>query len=276
MAPSPVGSVAARHARGSTGGHRRRRFAPLDGLRGIAVLAVFCFHAGVKQVPGGLLGVDLFFVISGFLITGLLVGEHQRSGRISFAGFWGRRARRLLPAMLVMLAVTVAVWRFTASASVLLGLQQDAISALAVRRQLALRVRRAGLLRPPGRALAAAAHVVARGRGAVLPGVAGGRLGRDARAHRRRRAAAAAHRLPRGHRRLHADDGVDDPRRPRPVAASTTAPTPARWRCSSARCSRSTCRSTRRRRPGCCTAPARAARRGGHGRHGLVLPARLR
>jgi peptidoglycan/LPS O-acetylase OafA/YrhL len=115
------------------GGHRQRpagRFAPLDGLRGIAVLAVFCYHAGVAHVPGGLLGVDLFFVISGYLITGLLVAERQRTGRLSFANFWGRRARRLLPAMVVMLTVTVLVWRFTATASVLLGLQQDAISTL--------------------------------------------------------------------------------------------------------------------------------------------------
>jgi peptidoglycan/LPS O-acetylase OafA/YrhL len=94
------------------------------------VAAVFCYHAGIAQVPGGLLGVDLFFVISGYLITGLLVGEHERTGRLAFGGFWGRRARRLLPAMLIMLAVTVLVWRFTATASVLLGLQRDAISTL--------------------------------------------------------------------------------------------------------------------------------------------------
>jgi peptidoglycan/LPS O-acetylase OafA/YrhL len=115
------------------GGHRQRRsgrFGPLDGLRGIAVAAVFCYHAGISQVPGGLLGVDLFFVVSGYLITGLLVGEHDRTGGLSFANFWGRRARRLLPAMLIMLAVVVLVWRFTATASVLLGLQRDAVSTL--------------------------------------------------------------------------------------------------------------------------------------------------
>jgi peptidoglycan/LPS O-acetylase OafA/YrhL len=91
---------------------------------------VFCYHAGVAAVPGGLLGVDLFFVISGYLITGLLVGERERTGRLSFANFWGRRARRLLPAMFAMLAVTVLVWRFTGTASVLLGLQRDAVSTL--------------------------------------------------------------------------------------------------------------------------------------------------
>ena len=91
---------------------------------------MFCYHAGMAQVPGGLLGVDLFFVVSGYLITGLLVGEHDRTGGLSFANFWGRRARRLLPAMLIMLAVVVLVWRFTATASVLLGLQRDAISTL--------------------------------------------------------------------------------------------------------------------------------------------------
>ena len=56
------------------------------------------YHAGVHWVPGGFLGVDLFFVISGYLITSLLIAEVERTGGISFAGFFRRRARRLLPA----------------------------------------------------------------------------------------------------------------------------------------------------------------------------------
>jgi peptidoglycan/LPS O-acetylase OafA/YrhL len=68
-----------------------------DGLRAVAAVAVLGFHTGVLR--GGYLGVDVFFVISGFLITSLLIGEHDRNGRISFQGFWARRALRLLPAL---------------------------------------------------------------------------------------------------------------------------------------------------------------------------------
>lgn len=76
----------------------------LDGLRGIAILLVVCFHYfGVP--PGGLVGVDLFFVLSGFLITTLLVEERAVRGRISLRGFYERRVRRLLPALTAMLAV---------------------------------------------------------------------------------------------------------------------------------------------------------------------------
>ncbi|TQL67667.1 peptidoglycan/LPS O-acetylase OafA/YrhL [Nocardioides albertanoniae] len=80
----------------------------LDGLRGVAIGGVLLFHAGV--LPGGFLGVDLFFVLSGFLITGLLLREAE-SGRVSLVGFWGRRLRRLFPAIAVTLVVvTVGVW----------------------------------------------------------------------------------------------------------------------------------------------------------------------
>ncbi len=80
----------------------------LDGLRGLAVSAVVFFHGGVAALSGGFLGVDTFFVLSGFLITSLLLAEYDRHGRIRLVAFWGRRARRLLPALLVMLA-TVAI-----------------------------------------------------------------------------------------------------------------------------------------------------------------------
>lgn len=78
----------------------------LDGWRGVAVAAVVAFHAGL--LPGGWLGVDLFFVLSGFLITRLVVVEHHRSGGLSMRGFWSRRARRLLPALVVFLAGVAA------------------------------------------------------------------------------------------------------------------------------------------------------------------------
>jgi peptidoglycan/LPS O-acetylase OafA/YrhL len=75
----------------------------LDGLRAVAVLSVLAYHAGLPWLPGGFLGVDLFFVISGFLITTLLLHERQRSGRISLGRFYVRRARRLLPVLFTML-----------------------------------------------------------------------------------------------------------------------------------------------------------------------------
>ncbi len=79
----------------------------LDGLRGLAVIGVLLFHAG--YLTGGFLGVDLFFALSGFLITRLLVREADRTSTIDLVGFWGRRFRRLLPAVLVLL-VAVMLW----------------------------------------------------------------------------------------------------------------------------------------------------------------------
>ncbi len=90
---------------------RVSRLPALDGLRALAVLAVVAFHSGASWAPGGLLGVDVFFVLSGYLITGLLLAEHASIGRISLAAFWGRRARRLLPALLLLVAAVLAVWR---------------------------------------------------------------------------------------------------------------------------------------------------------------------
>jgi peptidoglycan/LPS O-acetylase OafA/YrhL len=80
------------------------RIAGLDGLRAVAVAAVLVYHLGLGWLPGGFLGVDLFFVISGFLITTLLLAELERTGRIGFGAFYRRRARRLLPALLLTLA----------------------------------------------------------------------------------------------------------------------------------------------------------------------------
>jgi len=80
--------------------HYRRE---IDGLRAVAVLAVVAYHAGLPGVPGGYVGVDIFFVISGYLITAILLRQLD-SGRFSLAGFWLRRARRILPALLALLA----------------------------------------------------------------------------------------------------------------------------------------------------------------------------
>ena len=76
----------------------------LDGLRALAVVAVMVYHANHTWLSGGFLGVEVFFVISGYLITLLLIAEHERHGRIDLGQFWLRRARRLLPALFVMLA----------------------------------------------------------------------------------------------------------------------------------------------------------------------------
>lgn len=90
----------------------RNHVAALDGLRGVAVAAVVAYHLRPDWVPGGFLGVDLFFVLSGYLITSLLLDEHRRNGRIDLLGFAGRRLRRLLPAV-VLVVVAVAVYLAT-------------------------------------------------------------------------------------------------------------------------------------------------------------------
>ena len=80
----------------------------IEGLRGLAILLVILFHAGLAGVTGGFVGVDVFFVISGFLITGLLLREQKREGRLGLTRFYARRVRRLLPAAAVVLIVTMA------------------------------------------------------------------------------------------------------------------------------------------------------------------------
>ena len=80
--------------------------AGLDGIRGLAALAVVLFHAGVSWLPAGFLGVDVFFVVSGFLITALLVSERERDSNTDLTQFWLRRARRLLPVLALVLIVT--------------------------------------------------------------------------------------------------------------------------------------------------------------------------
>jgi len=81
----------------------------LDGIRAIAVVAVMVYHANSDWLPGGYLGVEVFFVISGYLITLLLIAEHERTGTIDLKNFWIRRFRRLLPALFVMMLL-LSVW----------------------------------------------------------------------------------------------------------------------------------------------------------------------
>ena len=87
--------------------------ADIQGLRALAVLSVVAAHAGVAGLAGGFIGVDLFFVLSGFLISGLLVREFEKRSRISLLDFWSRRARRLLPASaLVLVTTAIAAYVF--------------------------------------------------------------------------------------------------------------------------------------------------------------------
>jgi peptidoglycan/LPS O-acetylase OafA/YrhL len=92
----------------ASGAPDQGRYLPaLDGLRALAITGVIAFHLGYGWASGGYLGVDLFFVLSGFLITTLLLEEWLQSGVVKLARFWGRRARRLLPALLLMVALVV-------------------------------------------------------------------------------------------------------------------------------------------------------------------------
>ncbi len=109
---------------------RWRHEPALDGLRGLAVLAVVLYHAGVGWLPGGLLGVDAFFVLSGFLITGLLLNEWHQRAAISLGGFWARRARRLLPALVLLLLLVGVQLAVTGDPSGRASFPKDAISVL--------------------------------------------------------------------------------------------------------------------------------------------------
>jgi peptidoglycan/LPS O-acetylase OafA/YrhL len=111
--------------------HQRLAYLPaLDGVRAFAVIAVMMYHGGLSITTGGFMGVDTFFVLSGFLITSLLIGEWRESLTIRLGAFWARRARRLLPALLLMLLFVA----FFASVIVPRGtypdLRLDALSTL--------------------------------------------------------------------------------------------------------------------------------------------------
>ncbi len=97
----------------------------LDGLRALSVIAVILYHAGFPWIHGGWVGVEVFFVVSGFLITSLLLDERERSGGTDLRVFWLRRARRLLPALAVMLAAVAAVTLAIGSAGQRAGLRRD-------------------------------------------------------------------------------------------------------------------------------------------------------
>lgn len=109
-------------------GDEARHLPALDGLRGLAVLGVLAFHGG--YLTGGYLGVDLFFVLSGFLITGLLLREHARRGTNDLGEFWRRRGRRLLPALFGLLVGVALYARFVAAPFEWPGIRGDTVWTL--------------------------------------------------------------------------------------------------------------------------------------------------
>ena len=101
----------------------------LDGLRALAIVAVLLFHYWPGALPGGFLGVDVFFVVSGFLITTLLLREVHDRGRVDLPTFWRRRARRLLPALALVVVTSVAVARLVGG-DLLVGIGRQTLGAL--------------------------------------------------------------------------------------------------------------------------------------------------
>ena len=102
----------------------------LDGIRGVAIVVIMGYHGGVFLTSGGFYSLDTFFALSGFLITSLLISEWQRSATIRLGRFWARRARRLLPALLVMLLGVALFAAFLVPAGTYPTLRGDAFSAL--------------------------------------------------------------------------------------------------------------------------------------------------
>ncbi len=104
--------------------------AGLDGIRALAIVAVLLYHGGVVWAAGGFLGVEAFFVLSGFLITSLLIAEWRRSGTVALRAFWARRARRLLPALFCLVGVVGLYEALASTDSLVPGLKGDGIATL--------------------------------------------------------------------------------------------------------------------------------------------------
>jgi len=120
----------AAHEAKRTSATGRQRVVALDGLRAFALLIIIGYHFGVSRFQGGFFSLDIFYVLSGYLITGLLLGEWARAARIRLGAFWARRARRLLPALCVVLVVVTLVVRLTYPAGLYPDLRMADLSAL--------------------------------------------------------------------------------------------------------------------------------------------------
>ena len=114
----------------------------LDGVRAVAVLAVLAFHAEVPGFSGGYLGVSVFFTLSGFLITTLLVSEAESTGRVSAGAFYARRARRLLPASVLCVALIVVLAAVTDLFAGVADLRAHVVGLVVAGRELGVPVRR--------------------------------------------------------------------------------------------------------------------------------------
>jgi len=133
--PAPSPDPADRHFRADALSSRpsatgSTRILGLDGLRAVAVALVLGFHFGVGWLGGGFVGVDAFYVLSGYLITGLLLSEFERRDRIGLAAFWLRRARRLLPALLLVLVAVALLVRFAEPTGAYPGTRSGALATL--------------------------------------------------------------------------------------------------------------------------------------------------
>ncbi len=106
----------------------KERITALDGLRGVALLIIMGYHFGVGWLQGGFFSLDIFYVLSGYLITGLLVSEYRKRGRIKLSAFWLRRARRLLPALVIVLVAVSLLVRFVAAPGLYPDFRMSALS----------------------------------------------------------------------------------------------------------------------------------------------------
>jgi peptidoglycan/LPS O-acetylase OafA/YrhL len=121
---NPTGRAARPSATG------KERIASLDGIRAVALLLIMGYHFGVGWLQGGFFSLDIFYVLSGYLITGLLTSEYRKRGGIKLSAFWLRRARRLLPALLIVLVAVTLMIRFAEPAGLYPDFRMSALSAL--------------------------------------------------------------------------------------------------------------------------------------------------
>ena len=155
-------------------GSRGETFRPdLEGLRGLAILLVLAFHASVPGITGGYIGVDVFFVLSGFLITGLLLRERERTGRIDLPAFYARRARRILPAAAVVIVATLPFAWVVMAPLDLPRVAGDAMAAALSAANMRFAATSMDYFAAGRQPLAVPALLVAGRRRAVLPGLAG-------------------------------------------------------------------------------------------------------
>ena len=157
----------------------KERINALDGLRAVALLIIMGYHFGVGWLQGGFFSLDIFYVLSGYLITGLLVSEYRKRSAIKLSAFWLRRARRLLPALLIVLVAVTLLVRFVSAPGLYLDFRMSAPVRVVLLLQLVADRRQQQLLRRHRGGVPAHPHLVVGRRGAVLPGLAPGGAGRD-------------------------------------------------------------------------------------------------